>query len=1547
MSLQIGTVIQLTSVGPEDKFLTYQPEMSFFTNSVKPEYVEYENVHYDIPILENSSTFWGTKSVCNIKRTGTYLGNVSLYICVHDFSMTAQDFLLSNAYGPLELVDTVRFRVGEEVVDTLTSDHIFHLTVLKKMLHGMQGPDGKVYAIIPLPFWFCKWEANVKGHPRYPLYSLSLTTPCTIEVNWKAQGDCRLIYTDIEVSASVWVDEYLCTPNEINQLRALSTERELIVTHQHSLDDLVKNRIEIPFKGPCKQISWGVKEDIKGISIDLLKWNLKDDDIPLRLETSPENLTTLASAINESKQGRFARNTVLKHFTSGVPDHHFPLDRTLYDYMDPSQMRIFTPNANEEETNLYYQRVINGDISAIPSAESTVECFQHVRGLFDCGVACNHVFYCTVVPRGDTELTVTCKYYFPDASPIQGTDEVPILSITCEDRTIALYLQGGTRFVVRSNLVYYDTNIDISSLWTSIAVSFREDFLFFDFDSVTFIVVDVHFPTNSDYIITLGNHPIGTDVKSASSGIFSSPGPFVLQYAGLIPIQEVPVYVESSQFRVTYDTGQTNVRVYDSSGVLARTWTCQTPVVLAKERGTTLILAFANSLRVLDSSCQTIFENELFFSANVFDILLVGVRCYAVLTNGTRVVIDMNTFQIEAVVPPTAPTESVLHLVTRNGQPLLLSVGEYIQIESDIVSSTPGSTDDRCYFSWCEKNGNLFVSTGQYITCIGPNNQLLFQEHVLTEMIVHMFASTSYLYTLSIDSEDRLTLSNFDFTLHKNNSLFVSNLFLNPDVTLSTYEGVSLTPVSYFAPYSFPYSNKNIVFAPNGSEYLLYVEDNGGSLLIDPSGGILLQTNPNIIDFNTEPNITLPTPFSFFGTEYTILYPNERGNINFTGPNDSNMVNFTEDIKIVCMISPYVHPFIGFTCHYTEDFFTIVDVPPDITYKVTGEYVSLTYNLQSEVTSTFIPLVGYTGPFYKFQTCLYIDGPRKGQIVFSYLDSMPPVPVGQRTFIGISKGNGTTLNVFDDDQFLLNNTRVTYTPIDSQTFQWQTSNIVEFETIAGEPVLTGDGNPKPSVPNSPILVTLPTPFRFYGIDYSEVQIQYSQYISFGTSSDVCPLTSDQNVQYSWINTYPRVCALTSFEWTFASGGISYLLTDTKLIITWHGVYVQGSGDTGECQIELFLDGTNRISIAYLHIPMISPGLYFPIVGVQNGLGPFELVHFKQSVRYNEFKGFKSLWYRDPSNSYYRTQNPFWFDVDKLVLFGQHGQQYEKVKVLLRVESPPLLELFQEKNNTRLYKNDTICYVYDLRVYYYYTPEPSLVLLSSWTSSSIEWRVSFQNIEPTQWGLPDPIDIQWNDIFGNPLSTLVTSCTVEESTCYHIVFSREVQLGQLRSSLEIPDQLALFSVSIDMKIGDVWVPFYYKVGRVFETGTLDVLFYGNIDMGSYVPKPAEGPLFDSFELLDPGSALFNIEIGGFKVSNRPKESFYYQQVVPWYTNQTATKGLHRYSFAINPTDVVQPSGHYNMELNSNYLLSESAPRGKLLMFAETLNFMYTNQIVFNY
>ena len=184
-----GTLVQLLSRGPQDTYLTYNPQMSFF----KQVYKRYTNFAVQ-QIEEKFSTTvrFGTKNTCTLSKNGDLVGTMCLRIKLPDLGLPGGTWKETMGYN---VMSDVTLRIGDTVVQRHPSlwmdmeDKLFCPSEKYEGLSKIVKRDEVLSAnvnhqlIVPLKFFCCYRTSSKQQY--IPILNLNTNINVYLDFNLK------------------------------------------------------------------------------------------------------------------------------------------------------------------------------------------------------------------------------------------------------------------------------------------------------------------------------------------------------------------------------------------------------------------------------------------------------------------------------------------------------------------------------------------------------------------------------------------------------------------------------------------------------------------------------------------------------------------------------------------------------------------------------------------------------------------------------------------------------------------------------------------------------------------------------------------------------------------------------------------------------------------------------------------------------------------------------------------------------------------------------------------------------------------------------------------------------------------------------------------------------------------------------------------------------------------------------------------------------------------------------------------------------------------
>ncbi len=373
---------------------------------------------------------------------------------------------------------------------------------------------------------------------------------------------------------------------------------------------------------------------------------------------------------------------------------------------------------------------------------------------------------------------------------------------------------------------------------------------------------------------------------------------------------------------------------------------------------------------------------------------------------------------------------------------------------------------------------------------------------------------------------------------------------------------------------AFDLENKSITFTPvqNSTNYSVSIKAIS-YLPVDPELGTNLGMGDDSV---AQIILSNQAEVSIYGNSFNSFYVTSNGFLTFTGP-DSDYSETIEDHFDTLRISAL-----------------FTDLDPTANGKVTG----LQLNDRAVISWFEVPAYN-SSDTNTFQVEMFYDG----RIRLSWLN------IGvQKCIVGLSDGMGIPANFQETDfskllpppasdyfteqfyqsgdPFDLSYKSLTLTPTSDES-----SYTITMEDITELPVnYFGSFNLNLDDDDyEHIVLTYPTKVRLFGTRYPDFYVGSNGYITF-TEGDI-----DHNESLTDHFDLARISGLFDDLNPVAGGRVGWKQIDQSIVVTWEDVPEYDSGNTNTFQIEMFFNGTIRIS--WLDISAKDG-----IVGLSEGLG---------------------------------------------------------------------------------------------------------------------------------------------------------------------------------------------------------------------------------------------------------------------------------------------------------------------------------------------------------
>lgn len=197
-SMNQGTVAQLMSIGPQDRFLSLNPQMTFFRTAYK------RHTNFAVECFEETfggpTISFGATNTCVVGKHGDLLGNMTMRIVLPNLGISGGTWVDAIGYV---LLSRLRFRIGDVVVQTQerlwydVEDKLFATTGKRAGLDAMIGrnvslsTDQAHEIFVPLKLACCK---TFSGRQQFlPVVCLDTNVDVTIEIDIERLDRCVIV----------------------------------------------------------------------------------------------------------------------------------------------------------------------------------------------------------------------------------------------------------------------------------------------------------------------------------------------------------------------------------------------------------------------------------------------------------------------------------------------------------------------------------------------------------------------------------------------------------------------------------------------------------------------------------------------------------------------------------------------------------------------------------------------------------------------------------------------------------------------------------------------------------------------------------------------------------------------------------------------------------------------------------------------------------------------------------------------------------------------------------------------------------------------------------------------------------------------------------------------------------------------------------------------------------------------------------------------------------------------------------------------------------
>jgi len=269
-----GALLQLASLGPQDVYLTSNPEITLF----KKAYLRYTNFSIETVqvTFDGGSINFGTESTATLEQSGDLISKVVLVLKL-DKKVAKTKWGYVDRVGHA-IIDNIKVRIGQSDIDTHYNDWINSYYDLYSNqshrerydimignipeLRNLEHEHDFFTLFIPLNFWFCKATSL-----SYPICAL-INQQFQIIVKLRDSEEC-INYMGVigpnsyelpDVLSGYLLVDYVYLENEERNLFKSNSHEYIIEQVQDMTDTIVspESRISLIFDHPCKYLLWFV-----------------------------------------------------------------------------------------------------------------------------------------------------------------------------------------------------------------------------------------------------------------------------------------------------------------------------------------------------------------------------------------------------------------------------------------------------------------------------------------------------------------------------------------------------------------------------------------------------------------------------------------------------------------------------------------------------------------------------------------------------------------------------------------------------------------------------------------------------------------------------------------------------------------------------------------------------------------------------------------------------------------------------------------------------------------------------------------------------------------------------------------------------------------------------------------------------------------------------------------------------------------------------------------------------------------------------------------
>ena len=363
-----GSLLQLVSIGDQDKHFIGNPQISYF----KSYYKQHTNFALEsIPINFQEECDFGKKNFCKIAKRGDLLHKLLLEI---ELPYTGDnDISWINNIGNF-IIEYVELRIGDHTIDKHYGEYMdiysevnipegikrgYKEMVAKNNFYTNFSQPGPLKLYVPLLFWFCNTIGN-----SLPLIALQFHD-VSICVKFRNLNDCLFnginnnFKNKLHFKKCVLFADYIFLDNIERKKFAQSQHEYLIEQIQYNTHNISKSstmNIDLHFNLPVKEMIWF----IRNCSVDQNNDWSNYSNTSHNLKSLTENKEMLEEAvIYINGQERFYPRSS-KYFRLVQPlNHHTNIpENFIYFY----SFSIF-PEKNQPSGSINFSRIDNSKLS--------------------------------------------------------------------------------------------------------------------------------------------------------------------------------------------------------------------------------------------------------------------------------------------------------------------------------------------------------------------------------------------------------------------------------------------------------------------------------------------------------------------------------------------------------------------------------------------------------------------------------------------------------------------------------------------------------------------------------------------------------------------------------------------------------------------------------------------------------------------------------------------------------------------------------------------------------------------------------------------------------------------------------------------------------------------------------------------------------------------------------------------------------------------------------------------------------------------------------